>query len=128
MIAVVTLIWNLLGAANFLVQMNPVMLEAYRESERAIVEARPAWATAAFALGVFAGAFGSVLLLLRKAAAFPFFLASFAGVAGTLIHSIGAGIEFGMGEILGIVLMPLLVAVFLVLYSWFATRVGWLRR
>lgn len=125
-ISVVTLIWNILGAANFFVQMNPDMLEAYRESERAIVEGRPAWATGTFALAVFAGALGSVLLLLRRSAAFPLFVASFVGVVGTLIHSISVGIEFGFGEMLGIILMPLFVAAFLIWYSRFTARRGWL--
>ena len=60
----VALIWNLMGAANFFVQMIPDALAAYRESERAIIEGRPAWATGGFAASVFGGARGSRLLLL----------------------------------------------------------------
>ena len=36
-IGAVALIWNVMGAVNFFVQMNPDVLAAYRESERAIV-------------------------------------------------------------------------------------------
>ena len=78
-IGTVALIWNVLGCINFFVQMDPDMLSAYRESERAIVEGRPAWATGAFAVAVFGGALGCLLLLLRKSAAFYLFIVSLLG-------------------------------------------------
>ncbi len=56
LIGAVALIWNVVGVINFFMQMNPDVLAAYRESERAIVEGRPAWATGAFAIAVFGGA------------------------------------------------------------------------
>ena len=54
-IGTVALIWNVMGAINFIAQMNPDMLAAFRESERAIIENRPAWATGIFAVAVFGG-------------------------------------------------------------------------
>ena len=69
-IGAIALLWNVAGAINFFVQMDPDMLASYRESERAIVEGRPAWATAAFAIAVFSGAFGCLFLLLRKSLAY----------------------------------------------------------
>ena len=113
-IAVVALIWNVLGVINFFVQMNPDMLTAYRESERAIIEGRPAWATGGFALAVFGGALGCLLLLLRKSAAFYVFIASLLGVLVTMAHTLGLGIGLGIGEIVGIILMPLAAAALLI--------------
>jgi hypothetical protein len=126
-IGVVALIWNVLGCINFFVQMNPDMLAAYRESERAIIEGRPAWATGAFAVAVFGGALGCLLLLLRKSAAYYLFIASFLGVIVTMAHTLGVGIDFALGEILGIILMPLVVAGLLVWYSKRAQSKGWIR-
>ena len=40
LIGAVALIWNVVGVINFFMQMNPDVLAAYRESERAIVEGR----------------------------------------------------------------------------------------
>jgi hypothetical protein len=57
-ISVVALIWNVMGAINFFVQLNPEVRAAYRESEQAIIEGRPGWATAAFALAVLGGTVG----------------------------------------------------------------------
>ena len=65
-IGALMLIWNVMGIINFFVQMNPDVLAAYRESERAIIDGRPAWATGAFAIAVFGGAFGSLLLRQSK--------------------------------------------------------------
>ena len=124
----VSFLWNALGVVNYFVQMNPAMLEAYRESERAIVESRPAWATALFAVAVFAGTLGSVALLLRRRAAAYLFVASLVGVVGTMIHSLRIGVEFGVGELFGIVLMPVAVPAFLIWYSISVSRRGWLRQ
>jgi hypothetical protein len=119
LIGAIALIWNVMGVVNFFMQMNPDALAAYRESERMIIEGRPIWATAAFALAVFGGAIGSLLLLLKKSLAFYVFVASLLGVVVTMIHTLGSGIEFGIGELLGIILMPVAVAIFLVWYSKF---------
>lgn len=126
-IGAVALIWNVMGVINFFVQMNPDALSAYRESERAIIEGRPAWATGGFAIAVFSGVLGCLLLLLRKPAAFYLFIASLLGVIVTMTHTLSIGIDFGLGEILGIILMPLVVAAFLIWYSKHAESKGWIR-
>ena len=125
-IGAVALIWNVLGVVNFFVQMNPDVLAAYRESERALVEGRSAWASGAFAIAVFGGALGCLLLLLRKSAAYYLFIASLLGVIVTMIHTLGVGIDFGLGEIFGIILVPLAVAALLIWYSRQAERKGWI--
>jgi len=125
-ISVVALIWNVMGAINFFVQLNPEVRAAYRESEQAIIEGRPGWATAAFALAVLGGTVGCVLLLLRKSLASYVFIASMVGVVVTMIHTLGATVELGIGEIIGIVLMPLVVAAFLIWYAKRAECKGWI--
>lgn len=124
-ICVVTLIWNVLGSINFVVQMNPEMHEAYRETERLIIIGRPLWATVGFAIAVFGGAIGCLLLLLKKSFAFYLFIASLLGVLVTMAHALNLGINFGIGEILGFILMPMIVAIFLIWYSKLAERKDW---
>ena len=126
-IGAIALIWNVMGVINFFMQMNPDVLTAYRESERGIIEGRPAWATVGFAIAVFGGALGCLLLLLRQSAAYYLFIASLLGVIVTMIHTLGVGIDFGLGEILGIILMPLVVAGFLIWYAKQAARKGWIK-
>jgi len=125
-ICAVALVWNLMGVLNFFMQMNPDMIAAYRDSERAIIEGRPVWATGSFVIAVFGGALGCILLLLRKSAAYYLFIASLVGVIVTMIHTLGLDIDFGIGEILGIILMPLVVAAFLIWYSKQAQNKGWI--
>ncbi len=120
------LIWNVMGCINFMVQMNPEMVASYREVEQAIISDRPAWATIAFAIAVFGGALGCLLLLLRKSAAYYIFIVSFLGVMVTMAHTLGLGVEFGLGEIFGILFMPVAVAVFLIWYSKQAEKKGWI--
>ena len=125
-IGTIALIWNVLGSINFFMQMNPDLVASYRESERAIIEGRPVWGTVAFAIAVFGGALGCLLLLLRKSVAYYLFIASLLGVIVTTAHTLGIGIDFGPGEILGIILMPPAVAAFLIWYSKHAESKGWI--
>ncbi len=125
-IGAVALIWNVLGGINFFVQMNADMVAAMPETHRAIIEDRPAWATGAFAIAVFSGALGCLLLLLRKSAAYYLFIASLLGVIVTMTHTLGVGIDFGVGEILMMILMPLVVAAFLIWYSKQGESKGWI--
>jgi hypothetical protein len=66
------------------------------------------------------------LLLFKKSAAIYMFIASLIGVIVTMIHALGAGIEFGLGEVLGIILMPLALAVFLIWYAKWTESKGWI--
>jgi len=128
-IGAVAFIWNVMGVINFLVQMNAGTLASFPESHRAIVESRPAWATAAFAMAVFGGALGCLLLMLRKSAAYYLFIASLLGVIVQLIHTLGIAsstIDFSPFDILMIILMPLAVAAFLIWYSKWAESKGWI--
>ncbi len=128
-IGVVALIWNVMGVINFFVQMNADALASFPESHRAIIEGRPAWATGAFAIAVFGGALGCLLLLLRKSAAYYLFIASLLGVIVQLIHTLGIAsstIDFSPFDILMIILMPLAVAAFLIWYSKWAESKGWI--
>jgi hypothetical protein len=126
LISAIALIWNVLGSVNFFMQMNADMLDAYRESERAIIQGRPGWATAAFAIAVIVGALGGLLLLLRKSVATYLFVASLAGVIVTMVHTLSVDFDFTLAEILVMVLMPFVVAALLVWYSKHAEGRGWI--
>ena len=126
LIGAFALLWNGLGSVNYLMQMMTDSLEAYREVEQAIIADRPAWATASFALAVWGGTIGGVLLLMRKAVVFQVFVASFVGVVVTTAHTVSLGLDFGIGEIVVIVVMPVAVAAVLVWYAKRCMRKGWI--
>ena len=115
-IIVVTLIFNIMGVINYFVQMNADSLASFPEKYRPIIEGRPAWATGAFAIAVFGGTLGSLLLLLRKSAAIYVLIASLLGVIVTMMHISGVA-RFSPFEIWIGVLMQLVVTAFLIWYS-----------
>jgi len=123
-ICVVVLIWNVMGSINFIMQMNPDMLVNYPEAAKSLVANRPLWATGAFAIAVFGGALGGILLILRKADAYYLFIASLLGVIVTNIHTLQVSIAIAIwvGS-----LMSLVVAVILIWYSKLVKRKGWIK-
>ena len=128
-IGAVALIWNAMGVINFFMQMNADALAAMPASHRAIVEGRPGWATSAFAIAVFGGALGCLLLLLKKSAAYYLFIASLLGVIVQMIPNLGmtgTPVKLSPVEIAMMILMPLVVAVFSIWYSKRAKSKGWI--
>ena len=119
-IGVFALVWNLGGIANFMMQIRPEALAKMPEAHRLVAEARPLWATVSFAISVFGGATGSLLMMMRQpAAAFVFSISLIFSVAVTL-HAYGVeGFISGLGtfEVVLTVIMPVVLAAFLVWYS-----------
>lgn len=67
-IAVIALIWNLLGVMAFLMHINisPEMLASMSAEEQKLYADTPLWSKVAFGIAVFAGAIASIMLLMKK--------------------------------------------------------------
>ena len=78
-VAIISLLWNLLGCWNYIIQQDPLVVANMPEVYQFIIENRPIWATVAFAVSVFGGAVGSILLLLRRKIATGLFSLSVLG-------------------------------------------------
>jgi len=127
-IAGVCLAWNLLGCMAYLSEFDAENLSTLSETRRTLLELRPAWATAAFAIAVWGGALGCLLLLLRKAVAFYALLASLLGVIVQMYYNLilAESTEvYGPGEVVMTVMIPL-VALFLIWYSKYAQGRRWI--
>ncbi len=124
-IVILGLVWNLMGCLNFIGQSDPDVVAAMPEAYQAVIADRPAWATAAFAIAVFGGAVGCILLLLRRAVAVQVLILSLFGVGVTLIHAIlAAGLS---AQVLTSTGMSLVVAAILLWVAQMAKGRGWLR-
>lgn len=115
------LVWNLMGCLNYVVQSNPASVAQMPETYQVIIAGRPAWATAAFAVAVFGGAAGCILLLLRKRVALSVLILSFAGVVLTGVFTL---------NVIGLVpstTLAVLAGGALLWYASIVHRWGWLR-
>jgi hypothetical protein len=82
-VGIVALLWNALGCLDY--TMTQVQGDAWlanmdpTEVQLAWFHGMPAWADAAWAIGVWGGLLGAILLLVRRSWATPVFVASFLG-------------------------------------------------
>lgn len=130
LIGVFALVWNLIGAAMWYLQVNmsAEQLAAMTEAQRQVYEATPGWLNIAFAVAVFAGVLGALGLLLKKRWAGTMFLLS---LIALLVQMIGAYVVTPAWAAYGPVglVMPavlLLIALFLLWYANKAQARGWL--
>lgn len=82
-IAVVALLWNIVGCWNYIIQNDPSVVAQMPEVHQLIINNRPSWATAAFAISVFGGGVGSILLISRRKIAVGVFIISLLGTIVT---------------------------------------------
>lgn len=107
------LVWNVFGAVQFVgtLSATPESLQAQgMTAEQATVMLRyPMWMTVVFAIGVFGGVLGCGLLLLRKSAAVPVFVASLLGYIalyiGDIVHGVFAALGMPQVAILSVVVL-----------------------
>lgn len=120
-VAGIGLLWNLMGCLNYIMQTNPDAVAQMPELYQLIIAARPPWATIAFAVSVFGGAVGCILLLLRRRIASVAFVVSLIGIFGHTLFTVNVA-----GIVPSLVLV-VLIGFALFWYSTIARRSGWLR-
>ncbi|MBQ4859087.1 hypothetical protein [Pseudoalteromonas sp. MMG007] len=106
------LIWNLLGVFAFAMQvmMTPEMISKLPTDQQAAYSNIPLWSTIAFAIAVFGGLLGCILLLMKKALAIPIFAVSLSAI---LLQQYYNFVVINSIELLGLsaVFMPILVII-----------------
>ncbi len=130
LVAGLAVAWNLLGVVAYIAQtmMTPEAFAAMSPAEQDLYTSTPAWATGAFAIAVFGGAAGSLLLFLRKALAESILVLSLAGVVVQMFHSFfmsNAFEVYGPGG----AIMPVLVLLIAIALVWLARSAktkGWI--
>lgn len=129
-ISSVALIWNLMGVMAYLNQayMGDEIIAALPEAERSLYEVIPAWYTAAFAIAVFAGVLGCILLLARKKIALQVFILSLVGILVQMFYNffISNSMDvYGPGSMV-MPIMVIIIGIYLVWFSKNARNKNWL--
>ena len=100
-VAVLGLAWNIFGVIQFLGSLSatPESLAAngLTPEQAAVMLGYPKWMTIAFAVGVFGGLLGCVLLLMKKRSALPVFAASLAGYIVLYVGDVTEGVFAAIG-------------------------------
>jgi len=130
-IAVIALLWNLVGFYEFI--RTAFMVESYAgqydESQMEAIRNTPVWALIIFGISTITGVLGSLFLLLRKKMAITFFAIS---VITVLIHVFGSIVVLDAMEIFGVgqgLVFPLVIIVLDVFFYWFSKwsfKKGWI--
>jgi len=129
-IAVLALLWNLLGCAAFLMEVfaQEAFMESMTEEQKDWARAIPRWIYFVYALAVTTGVVGSIGLFMRKAWSVPLFAICVVAVIVQMVYTI---LITGGLQVMGPsgLVMPVLVIVFasaLLWFSWFAKGKSWL--
>lgn len=119
-VCIAGLAWNVGGAANYLMQTNMEFVNSMPATHQAIIIGRPAWATSGFAVGVFGGALGCILLMFVQRTSLYVFLISLVGIVATMLHTMSVAIseiEFSFLDVFVMAILPLVVASALLAYA-----------
>ena len=130
LISTLALIWNLIGVFNYLTQafMTDEILASLPQDQQLMYQEVPAWVTAAFAVAVFSGTIGAVLMLLKKKIATTFFILSFIGIISQMSYGLLINENTDSYGPIGL-LMPLMIISiggYLIWYSKKAAEYTWL--
>jgi len=125
-------LWSVMGVVPFIsTQMNvEAMMSGFPPQQRAYFLSFPLWTDACWAISVFAGLIGCVLLLLRKRLASPVL---FVSLLGATVYSLGGLFLLGGMDVmretggLGLSFVPIVVGAILALYARAMSRNGVLR-
>lgn len=124
--------WNGFGCVDY--TMTQLQGDAWlksmnmTEAQMAYFHAMPAWTHAAWAIGVWGGLLGAILLLLRRKWALPVFILSFLGWAAGAIYAfvLSDGLE-AMGSMWPMQVVIGAACLFFIWYAWTMSKRGVLR-
>lgn len=114
-VGVIATLWNGFGCTIYYLAMirDPETLAQAPPEMVAALDAAPTWSHAVWALGVWGGLLGSLLLLARTRWAVSAFAASLAGLIGTAIYEVMYAVPVNLPQTIAI----WGVALFLMFYS-----------
>ena len=129
LIGIIGGLWSSMGVLSFMLTQMKVeaVMSRFPPQQRAYFESFPLWAVAFWAIGVFGGVIGCLLLLLRNRLAFHVLLAS---VIGAIVCNLGGLFLLGGMEVmretdaLGLTVFPIVFAAVLAYYARAMSKTG----
>ncbi|TXS95413.1 hypothetical protein FV139_05875 [Parahaliea maris] len=88
-VGVLSLLWNAMGALDYVMTQtrNEQYMSAFSEEQLAFFYGLPVWVVACWAIAVWGGVLGSLLLLFRRRLAVVVFLVSLVTMVATTVHN-----------------------------------------
>ena len=122
LIGIIGILWSAMGVVSFMLTEMRVeaVMSRFPPQQRAYFESFPWWSVAFWAIGVFGGVIGCLLLLLKHRRAFHVLLVS---LIGTVVSTLGGLFLLGGMQVmrdtdaLGLTLFPIIVAAVLASYA-----------
>lgn len=131
-IGIIALLWSAMGCFDYLMTQthNEGYMSQFSEEQLAFFYGFPTWLEAFWAIGVWGGLAGSILLLMKRRVAVWLYLASFLGALVTTFQNyfLSNGLEI-MGDAMsvGMTVAILVIALGLFLYSRAMAKQGVIR-
>lgn len=124
-VSAIAVIWNALGVDQYLGQAYQTerWKSMLTQEQIDLSKSIPAWVTAIFAIAVFSGLLGSIGLLFKKSWSKLMFIISLIAV----ILQMGYYFSQGHTDNMGMTIMIIVFAIFLVWFSKFASKKGWFK-
>lgn len=125
-VGVLAALWNGFGCFDYFMtqtQREDWFAQMGMTAEQVVYfDAMPAWTHAAWAIGVWGGLLGAVLLLLRRKWALPVFVASFLGWAAGAVYAFA--LSDGMEAMGSMWPMQIVIGAACVFFIWYAWTMG----
>jgi hypothetical protein len=131
-VGILAVIWNGFGGFDYLMTQtrNEAYLANFTDPQRIYFDSFPAWMEAAWALGVWGGFLGALLLLLRRRWAVAAFAVSLAGLVVTTLYQYVLSSppeDLMTGGLMVFQIVIWIVAIALLVYAMSMRRAGVLR-
>jgi len=131
-VGIIAILWSAMGAVDYIMTQtqNEAYLSKFTPEQLAYFTSFPVWVVAAWAIAVWGGVLGALLLLLKRKLAVWVLLVSLIAMVLTTIHNfvLSDGMEvMGDGESLGFTAAIFVIAVVLYLYARVMEKRGILR-
>jgi hypothetical protein len=131
-VGILALVWNCFGCLDYTLTnlKNQAWLAQMSADQLAYMDGLPAWVTGAWALGVWGGLVGSILLLMRsRHAVLAFAISCFGAVVGLGYQMFATQMPASMKEgMMGMIPWVIIaITIFLLWYAWSMEKKGVLR-